>query len=249
VTLEGPDGSGKSTLSQRLGARLADEGFETVVTREPGGTALGEEVRQIVLHAPILNPAPATDVLLFNAARAQLVAQVIEPALARGAVVICDRFADSTLAYQGYGSGQPLAALRAIGSFATDGLVPDLTFLLDLPVEEGLGRKGLEVNRFETGADLDFHRRVREGFLAIAAGSPDRFVVVDATRAPDDLETEIVAELLMRLSRTPALARASAAPNAPAPAAPAPAEKTGSKFAASISRRSEPKRHSVRMDR
>ncbi len=184
LTLEGPDGSGKSTLARRLAARLEVEGYETVLTREPGGTALGEEVRQILLHGPTLDPAPATDALLFNAARAQLVAQVIAPALARGAVVVCDRFADSSLAYQGYGSGQPLDGLRTIASFATGGLEPDLTVLLDLPVEVGLDRKGSEVNRFETSSDMAFHRRVREGFLAVATGSPERFLVIDAARGP-----------------------------------------------------------------
>ncbi len=220
LTLEGPDGSGKSTAAQRLAARLADEGYDTVLTREPGGTALGEEVRQILLHAPTLDPALTTDALLFNAARAQLVAQVIVPALDRGAIVVCDRFADSTLAYQGYGSGQPLAGLRTLASFATGGLEPDLTVLLDLPVEEGLRRKGGEVNRFEIDADVAFHERVREGFLTLAAESPGRFLVVDATRPADEIDGAVSDELRRRLP-----------------------------VGGSISRLSEPKAHSVRMDR
>jgi dTMP kinase len=228
LTLEGPDGSGKSTQARRLAGRLADEGHEAVLTREPGGTALGEEIRQILLHGPTLDPAPATDALLFNAARAQLVARVIAPALARGAVVICDRFADSTLAYQGHGSGQPLDDLRALAAFATGGLNPDLTVLFDLPVEEGLRRKGAEVNRFEVAADVAFHQRVREGFLAIAAASPDRFLVVDATHPADDIEAEIFAELVRRLAARPDAVTSTDA---------------------SVSRRSEPKGHSVRMDR
>ena len=139
LTLEGPEGSGKSTQAHRLAGRLTAAGYHCTVTREPGGTLLGEEVRKIILHE--LSPVPAADALLFNAARAQLVAEVIEPALARGDVVICDRFADSTLAYQGYGAGQSIEALRALAGYAAGDLVPDLTILIDLPVEEGLRRK------------------------------------------------------------------------------------------------------------
>jgi dTMP kinase len=218
VTFEGPDGSGKSTQSQRLAARLAGEGFDVVATREPGGTPLGEEVRQILLHSSELDPAATTDALLFNAARAQLVARVIRPALARGAVVVCDRYADSTLAYQGYGAGQSLEELRAIGSFATGGLVPDMTVLFDLPVDEGLRRKSDEANRFEKAVTVEFHQRVRDGFLAMAAGSPRRFSIVDAARPPDDLAEAVFELVSARLDR-------------------------------SISRRSEPKANSVRMDK
>jgi len=201
LTLEGPDGSGKSTQSQQLAARLAAVGYETVLTREPGGTALGEEVRQILLHSSTLDPAPSTDALLFNAARAQLVARVIRPALARGAVVVCDRYADSTLAYQGYGAGQPLDELRTLGEFATGGLVPDLTILYDLPVDEGLGRKAAEANRFEKAVTVEFHQRVRDGFLAMAAAAPERFVIVDATRPADRLTDDVMAILRERLPR------------------------------------------------
>jgi dTMP kinase len=218
VTFEGPDGSGKSTQSQRLAARLAGEGFDVVATREPGGTPLGEEVRQILLHSSELDPAATTDALLFNAARAQLVARVIRPALARGAVVVCDRYADSTLAYQGYGAGQSLEELRAIGSFATGGLVPDMTVLFDIPVDEGLRRKSDEANRFEKAVTVEFHQRVRDGFLAMAAGSPQRFSIVDATRPPDNLAEDVFELVFARLDR-------------------------------SISRRSEPKANSVRMDK
>jgi len=200
LTLEGPDGSGKSSQARVLADRLASGGFETVSTREPGGTALGEEVRQIVLHSVELAPAPTTDALLFNAARAQLIAEVIAPALARGAVVVCDRYADSTLAYQGYGSGQSIEELRSLGRFATGGLVPDLTILFDLPVEVGLGRKAAEANRFENNLNVEFHQRVRDGFLAIAAAEPDRFVVVDATRSPAELAREVLEIAKTRLA-------------------------------------------------
>jgi dTMP kinase len=244
VTLEGPDGSGKSTQLQRISARLREDGLVTVVTREPGGTAVGEEVRQILLHAQSLDAAPTTDALLFNAARAQLVHEVIEPALASGAVVICDRFTDSTLAYQGYGSGLPIERLRALASLATGGLEPDLTVLFDLPIEDGLRRKGSDVNRFEIGADLEFHRRVRIGFLVLAAESPERFVVIDADRAADDITADIVAEIRLRLSRRVAgstLGRSSSTGQAHSHES----AKTGD----SISERSEPKAHSLRMDR
>ena len=186
ITLEGPDGSGKSTQAERLVAGLRDAGFSVTPTREPGGTPLGERVRQILLHAAELRPAPATDVLLFNAGRAQQVAEVIRPALDRGDVVVCDRYADSTLAYQGYGSGQPLESLRAVEAFTIDAVRPDLTILLDLPPELGLARRRTAgANRFEEQFDLAFHRRVREGYLALAAAEPDRFVVIDASGPPE----------------------------------------------------------------
>jgi dTMP kinase len=186
VTLEGPDGAGKTTQAERLRDRGSDAGFEIVLTREPGGTPIGEAIREVLLHGPDRAIDPRTDALLFNAARAQLVRDVIQPALERGALVVSTRFADSTVAYQGYGAGLPIGDLRALEHFATDGLVPDLTIVLDLPVEAGLRRKsGSEVTRFEAELDLDFHRRVRDGFLAMAAHEPARFTIVDAAREPD----------------------------------------------------------------
>ncbi len=200
VTLEGPEGSGKSTQARRLAARLETAGRQCVVTREPGGTALGEEIRRILLHSADLSPSAAADALLFNAARAQLVAEVIRPALERGEVVICDRFADSTLAYQGYGAGQPADALRRLAEVATEGLRPDATVLIDLPVEEGLRRKqGGEVTRFEKGKDVAFHQRVREGFLELAALEPDRFTVIDGRQTPEAIEAAIFETLAPRL--------------------------------------------------
>ena len=200
LTLEGPEGSGKSTQAHRLAARLTASGRRCLVTREPGGTALGEEVRQILLHVTELAPVPATDALLFNAARAQLAAEVIEPALERGEVVICDRFGDSTLAYQGYGAGQSLDALRALMRFAVGDLRPDLTFLIDLPVEDGLRRKQPdEITRFEERVDVEFHRRVRDGFLALAAAEPGRFVVIDGSQTAAAIEAAIFEVLLPQL--------------------------------------------------
>jgi dTMP kinase len=201
VTLEGPEGSGKSTQAHRLAGRLTAAGYHCTLTREPGGTLLGEEVRKIILHE--LSPVPAADAFLFNAARAQLVAEVIEPALARGDVVICDRFADSTLAYQGYGAGQSIEALRALADYAAGDIVPDLTILIDLPVEDGLRRKrdSAEINRFESTFDLAFHRRVRDGFLALAAAEPDRFVVLDGLLSPEQTEVAVADALRPRLAK------------------------------------------------
>ena len=194
ITIEGPDGAGKTTQAERLAAHLREAGYDVLLTREPGGTWLGERIREILLARTDVAAAtdPVTDAILFNAARRQLVADVIEPALARGRTVICARYADSTLAYQGYGAGVPLDRLRTLQALATDGLEPDLTILLDLPVEAGLERKAPgDVTRFEAEFDLAFHRRVREGFLALAVASPSRFVVVDASRPPDEVATAV----------------------------------------------------------
>lgn len=201
ITFEGPDGSGKTTQLERLAARLRAAGRIVTVTREPGGTALGERVRAILLHATELHLAPAADALLFNAARAQQVAEVVRPALARGEVVLCDRFADSTLAYQGHGSGQPLDALRAVEAFAIGDCRPDLTILLELPTEVGLARRqaAADANRFEEEFDVAFHRRVRDGYLALAAAEPARFAVVDAAGPPGAVEAEVAAAVARRL--------------------------------------------------
>jgi dTMP kinase len=190
VTIEGPDGAGKTTQAERLRDHLAKRGIAVLLTREPGGTWLGERLREVLLARTSSAAAPTdplTDALLFNAARRQIVGEVIRPALAAGVTVICARFADSTLAYQGYGAGVPLDRLRTLADVATDGLTPDLTILLDLPVDAGLARKGPgDVTRFEAEFDLDFHERVRDGFLAVARSEPGRVAVIDATQ---DMET------------------------------------------------------------
>lgn len=181
ITIEGPEGAGKTTQAARLEAHLRDDGFSVTQTREPGGTRFGERLRHILLDHGEKPNDPLADALLFNAARRQLVEEVIRPAIEAGTTVICTRFADSTLAYQGYGAGVPLAILRELETIATGGLRPDLTVLLDLPAEIGLGRKAPDdQTRFELGFDLAFHRRVRDGFLALAAAEPERFAVVDA---------------------------------------------------------------------
>lgn len=194
ITIEGPDGAGKTTQVERLAGHLQASGLDVLVTREPGGTWLGERLRDVLLaRTGASAPTDAlTDAFLFNAARRQLLAEVIEPALSKGRTVVCARFADSTLAYQGYGAGIPIEQLRALEAVATGGLRPDLTVLLDLPVEAGLTRKAPgDVNRFEAEFDLAFHRRVREGFVALAVAEPTRFVVIDAARSADDVATAV----------------------------------------------------------
>lgn len=201
ITLEGPEGAGKTVLAKRLVEELTRRGHRVRSTREPGGTRLGERLRAILLEhdgdgqlAPV---DPRADALLFNAARAQLVAEVIRPALAAGEVVICARFADSTLAYQGFGAGLPIEELRALAAVATGGLTPDVTILLDVPPEIGLGRKtGASRNRFEAAFDLAFHQRVRAGFLQLAAEEPDRFRVVDSARTIHAVAPEVIAAAL-----------------------------------------------------
>jgi dTMP kinase len=203
ITIDGPDGGGKTTQAERLVAHLRASGQDVHVTREPGGTWLGERIREVLLARTQRTAAasdPLTDAFLFNAARRQLVAEVIRPTLAAGTTVVCARFADSTLAYQGHGAGVPLETLRDLAAAATGGLQPDLTIVLDLPVEVGLARKTPEdVTRFEAEFDLPFHRRVRDGFLAIAAAEPARVAVVDATASEEDVAAEIVALVHRRL--------------------------------------------------
>jgi dTMP kinase len=210
ITVEGPDGAGKTLVTERLRDALQSRGFDVVVTREPGGTLVGERVRSVVLdHAPG-DPAhdPRTDALLFSAGRAQLVAEVIRPALAQGRLVLATRHADSTLAYQGYGAGLPLAGLRELQGFATGGLHPDLTILLDVPADVGLARKqDDEQNRFEVTYDLAFHRRVRDGYLALAAAEPGRFHVIDASQAVEAVTAAALAAILVRVD-TPSEPRA-----------------------------------------
>lgn len=192
ITIDGPDGGGKTTQARRLADALRARGLDVVLTREPGGTALGERVRSILLDNETGRHAPAADALLFNAARAQHVDEVVLPALRAGRTVVCARYADSTLAYQGHGAGLPIDDLRRIQELATQGLVPDRTILLDLPPEQGLARKADEQTRFETDFDMAFHRRVREGFLAIAREEPDRYRVIDATQDEDAVFRQVV---------------------------------------------------------
>jgi dTMP kinase len=187
VTIEGIEGSGKSTLLSGLSARLRGEGREIFATREPGGTPVGDAIRKIFLE-PGLVIGPLTEALLVNAARAQHVSDAIRPELARGAVVLCDRFVDSTLAYQGYGRGVDLALLQGLCNAATGGLVPDLTFIVDIPVEVSRARlraRQPHADRLEAEDDA-FHERVRMGFLELARTS-QRYRVFDGQLPADEL--------------------------------------------------------------
>jgi dTMP kinase len=202
ITLEGPDGSGKTAQAERLRAAVEAAGREAVLVREPGGTAPGERIRAILMDRGEtgVGLTRRTDALLFLAARSQLVETVIEPALDRGAVVISDRYLDSTLAYQGYGGGLDVAAVREVGRWATGGLRPDLTLLFDVPVEVGLGRKSAaETTRFEAHFDRAFHERVRAGYLSMAVAEPDRWVILDATAPEADVLAAALQVLAARL--------------------------------------------------
>jgi dTMP kinase len=197
ITFEGPEGSGKTTQISLLATALAARGHSVLTTREPGGTRIGDAVRGVLLNASHTEMSERAEALLFNAARAQLVDQVIRPALGRGEIVLCDRYGDSTVAYQGYGHNQPLEPLRRLIAYATQGLTPDLTIYLDLDVVTGLGRKRTgdqgEWNRMEEKA-LAFHQAVRRGYLQMAAESA-RWLVVDAGQSPDRIHALIWARL------------------------------------------------------
>ncbi len=189
ITLEGGEGAGKSVQLEALAAELSGQGREVVTTREPGGTPLGERLREILLGLDS-DLDPLAEAMLFAAARAELVTAVIKPALDLGDFVICDRYSDSTVAYQGYASGVDLMSIGQLNQIATGGLISDLTVLLDLPVEEGLRRSG-GADRFES-EDAAFHERVRAGYLALAEYDTERWLVVDATQPPETVTATIL---------------------------------------------------------
>jgi dTMP kinase len=201
ITLEGPDGGGKTTQAASLVEYLRASGCNVLATREPGGTPIGDQVRGVLNDLGNTAMRPRTEILLFQASRAQLVEEVIRPHLERGGIVVSDRYADSTLAYQGYGHRLvPLDELRAIVRFATGGLAPDLTLLLDLDVGEGLQRRASDGgwNRLDA-YDLEFHRRVRQGYLELARAEPARWVTIDAAQPPEMVQAaarKIVCERL-----------------------------------------------------
>jgi dTMP kinase len=200
ITLEGPDGSGKSTQVAPLADRLRALGYDVRITREPGGTFIGDQIRGVLHDLQNTAMQPRAEILLYSASRAQLVGEAIRPHLERGGVVVCDRYADSTLAYQGYGHGLDLEVLRTITRFATGGLAPDLTLLLDVQAETGLRRRKAagEWNRLDA-YDLEFHRRVRAGYLELAAAEPKRWIVVPADTGVEDLKERIWEEVAARL--------------------------------------------------
>jgi dTMP kinase len=200
ITLEGSEGSGKTSQIPALTSRLQEAGYDVLATREPGGTPIGDQIRAILGNLDNTAMHPRTEILLFQASRAQLVEQVIRPHLQKGGVVICDRYADSTLAYQGYGYELDLDQLRSLILFATCGLKPDLTLLLDVEIEEGLRRrsKGGEWNRLDA-YELDFYQRVRQGYLAMTQAEPDRWVIIDANPSPAEVQEAIQNVVLNRL--------------------------------------------------
>jgi dTMP kinase len=204
ITLEGPDGSGKTSHMQPLAEWLEGLGYRVHTAREPGGTLISEQIRNIIHDLKNTEMHPHTETLLYQAARAQIVEQVIRPKLADGWIVLCDRYADSTLAYQGYGHQQNLDEVRALVRYATGSLVPDLTLLLDVDVETGLSRRqksGGEWNRLDA-YQLDFHRRVRQGYLDLAKQEPGRWSRVDAGQPWEQVQAALREVILKQLKRT-----------------------------------------------
>ena len=202
ITFEGPEGAGKSTQVRLLAEFLRAAGHVVVVTREPGGTPIGDQVRAVLHDTANTAMAPTAEMLLYAASRAQLVHEVIRPALAGGSVVLCDRYADSTMAYQGFGRGLDRAMLATLTAIATGGLRPDLTLLLDLDVARGLGRRrdeGEEMNRLDLET-IEFHERVRRGYLALAAAELGRWVYIDADRSVDTVQSDVRRVVVQRLT-------------------------------------------------
>jgi dTMP kinase len=205
ITFEGLDGSGKTTQVKELAAHLRGMGNRVLLTREPGGTEIGDRIRDILQDRANMNLTSQAELLLFCASRAQIIAEVIRPHLQSGGIVICDRFADSTIAYQGYGRGIDIGFLHSILNFVTDGLHPDLTLYLDITPEEGVARRlqaslfGEEFSRIDQ-MELDFHRRVRQGYLDLMAAEPARWVRIDAAQSAAAVQASILEVLDARLA-------------------------------------------------
>lgn len=202
ITIEGPDGSGKTTIINMLAENLQKEGFEVMATREPGGIEIAEQIRQVILDRDNTAMDPRTEALLYAAARRQHLAEKVKPALEKGKIILCDRFVDSSLAYQGYARGLGIDEVYSINEFAIEDMMPQLTLYFDLAPELGLERinknKGREVNRLDL-ENLEFHQKVREGYMTLADRFADRIVKIDASRdlesVYDDAETKIKALL------------------------------------------------------
>ncbi|MEO8606385.1 MAG: dTMP kinase [Chloroflexota bacterium] len=204
ITFEGPDGSGKTTQIAQISEILRKRGYNILLTREPGGTDIGDQIRDVLHNLENESMNPRAELLLYNASRAQIVAEVIKPHLAAGGLILCDRFFDSTLAYQGYGHGLDLNTLRTIIDFATGGLRPDLTFYLDISAEAGIQRrlsaldKGGEWTRLDAMGEA-FHNRVRDGYHQLIATEPGRWVTINAAQPVEKVQTDILATLDTRL--------------------------------------------------
>lgn len=203
ITFEGPDGSGKTLQMKPTAEFLQEEGFDVYLAREPGGTSIGNQVREILMKMDNTSMLPRTETLLFCAARAQLVEEIIQPHLDMGEIVLLDRYADSTLAYQGYGHENDIGLIKKVLAFATGGLTPDITFLFDLEPEIGLRRRkkgGGEWNRMDA-YQLQYHKRVRQGYLEMASEEPNRWIIIDANQKPTMVQSKIKSSLLLYLSK------------------------------------------------
>ena len=203
ITLEGPEGSGKTSHIPHLVEFLREKGYTVFPTREPGGTSISEQIRDVLHDMKNAEMHARTETLLYQAARAQIVEQVIKPRLADGEIVLSDRYYDSTIAYQGYGHQQNLDEIRALVKYATGGLTPDLTVLLDLDVEVGLKRKtqnATEWNRLDAYT-VEFHKRVRTGYLEMVNAEPKRWVVVNSERAWESVQAELKQVILEKLGK------------------------------------------------
>ncbi len=200
ISMEGPDGAGKSTQIELLRGYLADKGYEIVITREPGGTVISEAIRQLILNREYAEMCSNTELLLYAAARAQLVNEVIRPALEAGKAVICDRFVESSVVYQGIARGMGIDTVYAVNEYALEGLRPQLTILLDLDAEEGLRRKKnqAELDRMEA-AGLEFHRKVAEGYRMLAEREKERIMKISATLPEEDIHAKIVLAIEERI--------------------------------------------------
>ena len=201
ITFEGSEGSGKSTQITLLASYLVNKGYRVLTTREPGGTLIGEQVRDCLHDVANTEMTAAAEVLLYSASRSQLVQEVIKPALASNHIVLSDRYADSTIAYQGYGRGLDLEALEHITRFATGGLKPDLSILLDIDVAKGLSRRtdgGAEMNRMDLQT-IEFYQRVRKGYMTLVNDEPERWLIIDASRPTDEVQVDVRMHVEKRL--------------------------------------------------
>lgn len=206
ITFEGIEGCGKSTQINLLATQLQQAGYTVILTREPGGCPIANQIRSVLLDAENSAMVPMAELMLYAAARAQHLAEVVRPALAAGSIVLCDRFSDATRAYQAFGRGIDRQTIETLNSLACEGLSPQLTLLLDCPVEVGLGRakqrieasSGPREERFELES-LAFHQRVRDGYLQLAAEETDRFIIIDAAASPDLVAQAITSNVISRL--------------------------------------------------